>query len=52
VFWVTGVAVAARALLVDPAGRLTTEIVYPLQLAELLPGLLADGWDGRPRLVD
>jgi 8-oxo-dGTP pyrophosphatase MutT (NUDIX family) len=30
----------------------TTETVYPLQLAELLPGLLADGWDGRLRLID
>jgi 8-oxo-dGTP pyrophosphatase MutT (NUDIX family) len=32
--------------------RATTETVYPLQLAELLPGLLADGWDGRLRLID
>jgi 8-oxo-dGTP pyrophosphatase MutT (NUDIX family) len=32
--------------------RRTTETVYPLQLAELLPGLLADGWDGRLRLID
>jgi 8-oxo-dGTP pyrophosphatase MutT (NUDIX family) len=31
--------------------RRTTETIYPLQLAELLPGLLADGWDGRLRLV-
>jgi 8-oxo-dGTP pyrophosphatase MutT (NUDIX family) len=30
----------------------TSETVYPLQLAELLPGLLADGWDGQLRLVD
>ncbi|MHA6617411.1 NUDIX hydrolase [Pseudonocardia sp. DLS-67] len=32
--------------------RRTTETVYPLQLGELLPGLLADGWDGRLRLID
>jgi 8-oxo-dGTP pyrophosphatase MutT (NUDIX family) len=32
--------------------RATTETIYPLQLAELLPGLLADGWDGRLRLID
>jgi 8-oxo-dGTP pyrophosphatase MutT (NUDIX family) len=32
--------------------RRTTETVYPLQLAELLPGLLADGWDGRLQLID
>jgi 8-oxo-dGTP pyrophosphatase MutT (NUDIX family) len=32
--------------------RATTETVYPLQLAELLPGLLADGWDGKLRLID
>lgn len=32
--------------------RSTTETVYPLQLAELLPGLLADGWDGQLRLID
>jgi 8-oxo-dGTP pyrophosphatase MutT (NUDIX family) len=32
--------------------RRTTETVYPLQLAELLPGLLADGWDGQLRPVD
>jgi 8-oxo-dGTP pyrophosphatase MutT (NUDIX family) len=32
--------------------RRTSETVYPLQLAELLPGLLADGWDGRLRLID
>ncbi|MHA6624684.1 NUDIX hydrolase [Pseudonocardia sichuanensis] len=30
----------------------TGETVYPLQLAELLPGLLTDGWDGQLRLVD
>jgi 8-oxo-dGTP pyrophosphatase MutT (NUDIX family) len=30
----------------------TGETVYPLQLAELLPGLLADGWDGTLRLID
>jgi 8-oxo-dGTP pyrophosphatase MutT (NUDIX family) len=30
----------------------TAETIYPLQLAELLPGLLADGWDGRLRLID
>jgi 8-oxo-dGTP pyrophosphatase MutT (NUDIX family) len=30
----------------------TSETVYPLQLAELLPGLLADGWNGRLRLID
>ncbi|HLU53894.1 MAG TPA: NUDIX domain-containing protein [Pseudonocardia sp.] len=30
----------------------TTETVYPLQLAELLPGLVADGWDGRLRTID
>jgi 8-oxo-dGTP pyrophosphatase MutT (NUDIX family) len=32
--------------------RATTETIYPLQLAELLPGLLADGWDGRLRVID
>jgi 8-oxo-dGTP pyrophosphatase MutT (NUDIX family) len=32
--------------------RRTSETVYPLQLAELLPELLADGWDGRLRLID
>jgi 8-oxo-dGTP pyrophosphatase MutT (NUDIX family) len=32
--------------------RRTTETVYPIQLAELLPGLLTDGWDGRLRLID
>jgi 8-oxo-dGTP pyrophosphatase MutT (NUDIX family) len=32
--------------------RTTPETIYPLQLAELLPGLLADGWDGRLRLID
>ena len=32
--------------------RATTATIYPLQLAELLPGLLADGWDGRLRLID
>jgi 8-oxo-dGTP pyrophosphatase MutT (NUDIX family) len=32
--------------------RATTETIYPLQLAELLPGLLADGWDGRLRLIN
>jgi 8-oxo-dGTP pyrophosphatase MutT (NUDIX family) len=32
--------------------RATTETVYPLQLAELLPGLLSDGWDGTLRLID
>jgi 8-oxo-dGTP pyrophosphatase MutT (NUDIX family) len=32
--------------------RRTTETVYPLQLAELLAGLLADGWDGQLRLID
>ena len=32
--------------------RVTTETLYPLQLAEQLPGLLADGWDGRLRLID
>jgi 8-oxo-dGTP pyrophosphatase MutT (NUDIX family) len=32
--------------------RRTTETVYPLQLAELFPGLLSDGWDGRLRLID
>ncbi len=32
--------------------RATTETVYPLQLAELLPGLLADGWDGGLRIID
>lgn len=29
-----------------------TETIYPLQLAELLPGLLADGWDGGLRVID
>ncbi|MBK1788072.1 NUDIX hydrolase [Prauserella cavernicola] len=29
----------------------TTETVFPLQLAELLPPLLAEGWDGRLRSV-
>ncbi|MGH3437028.1 MAG: NUDIX hydrolase [Sciscionella sp.] len=29
----------------------TTEAVYPEQLGELLPGLLADGWDGQVRQV-
>jgi 8-oxo-dGTP pyrophosphatase MutT (NUDIX family) len=29
----------------------TSDKVYPEQLAELLPGLLAEGWDGRPRSV-
>jgi hypothetical protein len=32
--------------------RATSETVYPHQLAELLPGLLAEGWDGRLRLID
>ena len=32
--------------------RATTETIYPLQLAELLPGLLSEGWDGRLRLID
>jgi len=32
--------------------RSATETVYPLQLAELLPGLLAGGWDGQLRLID
>jgi 8-oxo-dGTP pyrophosphatase MutT (NUDIX family) len=32
--------------------RVTTETIYPRQLAELLPGLLADGWDGTVRLID
>ena len=32
--------------------RDTRETLYPLQLAELLPGLLADGWDGQVRLID
>jgi 8-oxo-dGTP pyrophosphatase MutT (NUDIX family) len=32
--------------------RTTTETVYPLQLAELLPGLLTEGWDGNLRLID
>jgi 8-oxo-dGTP pyrophosphatase MutT (NUDIX family) len=32
--------------------RTTSETVYPLQLAELLPDLLAVGWDGRLRLID
>jgi 8-oxo-dGTP pyrophosphatase MutT (NUDIX family) len=32
--------------------RRTTETVYPFQLAERLPGLLADGWDGRLRPID
>jgi hypothetical protein len=32
--------------------RATAETVYPLQLAELLPGLLADGWDGGLRIID
>jgi 8-oxo-dGTP pyrophosphatase MutT (NUDIX family) len=32
--------------------RAATETIYPLQLAELLPGLLAEGWDGRLRLID
>jgi 8-oxo-dGTP pyrophosphatase MutT (NUDIX family) len=32
--------------------RATTATIYPLRLAELLPGLLADGWDGRLRLID
>jgi 8-oxo-dGTP pyrophosphatase MutT (NUDIX family) len=32
--------------------RRTSETIYPLQLAELLPGLLTDGWDGRLRLID
>jgi 8-oxo-dGTP pyrophosphatase MutT (NUDIX family) len=32
--------------------RRTSETVYPLQLAELLPELLAAGWDGRLRLID
>jgi 8-oxo-dGTP pyrophosphatase MutT (NUDIX family) len=30
----------------------TTETIYPLQLAELLPGLLAEGWDGALRTID
>jgi 8-oxo-dGTP pyrophosphatase MutT (NUDIX family) len=30
----------------------TSETVYPLQLTELLPRLLADGWDGQLRLID
>lgn len=29
----------------------TSDTVYPVQLAELLPGLLAEGWDGRLRQV-
>jgi 8-oxo-dGTP pyrophosphatase MutT (NUDIX family) len=32
--------------------RSAPETIYPLQLAELLPGLLADGWDGRLRVID
>jgi 8-oxo-dGTP pyrophosphatase MutT (NUDIX family) len=32
--------------------RTTTETIYPLQLADLLPGLLADGWDGQLRVID
>jgi 8-oxo-dGTP pyrophosphatase MutT (NUDIX family) len=32
--------------------RRTAETIYPLQLAELLPGLLSVGWDGRLRLID
>ncbi|GAA0920423.1 NUDIX hydrolase [Pseudonocardia zijingensis] len=32
--------------------RRTTATVYPFQLGERLPGLLADGWDGRLRLID
>jgi hypothetical protein len=32
--------------------RATGETIYPLQLAELLPGLLADGWDGHLRVID
>lgn len=31
--------------------RSTSDTVYPEQLAELLPGLLADGWDGNLRTV-
>jgi 8-oxo-dGTP pyrophosphatase MutT (NUDIX family) len=32
--------------------RTTAETIYPLQLAELLPGLLANGWDGGLRVID
>jgi 8-oxo-dGTP pyrophosphatase MutT (NUDIX family) len=32
--------------------RTTTETVYPLQLAELLPSLLTEGWDGNLHLID
>ncbi|WP_199440130.1 NUDIX hydrolase [Umezawaea beigongshangensis] len=31
--------------------RATEDTVYPLQLAEVLPDLLADSWDGRTRAV-
>lgn len=31
--------------------RDTTETVYPVQLADLLPDLLGDGWDGRLRAI-
>ncbi|MET0133460.1 MAG: NUDIX domain-containing protein [Kibdelosporangium sp.] len=31
--------------------RATTDVVYPVQLAELLPGILAGDWDGRTRPV-
>ncbi|PXY19248.1 NUDIX hydrolase [Prauserella muralis] len=31
--------------------RATEDTVYPVQLAELLPPLLADGWDGRLRTI-
>jgi hypothetical protein len=27
-------------------------VAHALQLAELLPGLLTDGWDGRLRVID
>jgi 8-oxo-dGTP pyrophosphatase MutT (NUDIX family) len=32
--------------------RATGDTVYPRQLAELLPGLIAGGWDGGLRLID
>ncbi|CAM3462600.1 NUDIX domain-containing protein [Kibdelosporangium persicum] len=31
--------------------RSTTDTVYPVQLADLLPGLLESGWDGQTRSV-
>jgi 8-oxo-dGTP pyrophosphatase MutT (NUDIX family) len=32
--------------------RRTHETVYPVQLAELLPGVLASAWDGHTRPID